>query len=75
MNEMGLPEDCHDLNQMNADTLADQFQTLVENADDVREMILERVESSKPELDEQYELIFGDLIDQPLGLDAVTAGT
>jgi polysaccharide pyruvyl transferase WcaK-like protein len=60
MNEMGLSEYCHDINQMNADTLIEQFQALVRNADDVKQMILQRVETSKRALDEQYELIFGD---------------
>ena len=75
MNEMGLSEYCHDINQMNADTLIEQFQALVGNADDVKQMILQRVETSKRALDEQYELIFGDLTDQPRALDAATAAT
>ena len=75
MNEMGLSEYCHDINQMNADTLIEQFQALVRNADDVKQTILQRVETSKRAVDEQYELIFGDLIDQPRALDAATAAT
>ena len=35
MSEMGLSEYCHDINQMNADTLIEQFQALVSNADEV----------------------------------------
>ena len=30
MSEMGLSEYCHDINQMNADTLIEQFQALVQ---------------------------------------------
>ena len=75
MNEMGSSEYCHDINHMNADTLIEQFQALVRNADDVKQMILQRVETSKLALDEQYELIFGDLTDQPRALDAATGAT
>ena len=75
MSEMGLSEYCHDINQMNADTLIEQFQALVRNADDVKQMILQRVETSKRALDEQYELLFGDPIDQPRARDAATAAT
>ena len=56
MSEMGLSEYCHDINQMNADTLIEQFQALARNADDVKQMILQRVEASRRALDEQYEL-------------------
>ena len=75
MSEMGLSEYCHDINEMNADTLIEQFQALVRNADDVKQVILQRVETSERALDEQYELLFGDLIDQPRALDAVAAAT
>jgi polysaccharide pyruvyl transferase WcaK-like protein len=75
MSETGLSEYCHDINQINADTLIAQFQALVRNADDVRQKILQRVETSRRALDEQYGLVFGDLIDQPRDLDAVTAAT
>ena len=64
MSEMGLSEYCHDINQMNADTLIEQFQALVRNADDVKQVILQRVETSRRALDEQYEFLFGDFIDQ-----------
>ena len=75
MNEMGLSEYCHDINQMNADTLIEQFQALVRNADRVKQLIPPRVESSNRALEEQYELIFGELVDQPRALDAATAAT
>jgi polysaccharide pyruvyl transferase WcaK-like protein len=75
MSEMGLSEYCQDINRMNADTLVEQFQALARNADDVKQRILQRVETSKLALDEQYELMFGDLTDQPRALDASTAAT
>jgi hypothetical protein len=75
MNEMGLSEYCHDVNQMNADSLIEQLKALVRNADDAEQMILQPVEKSKLALDEQYELMFGDLTDQPRAIDAETAAT
>jgi polysaccharide pyruvyl transferase WcaK-like protein len=76
MDVMGLPEYCHDINQMNADTLIEQFQALVENADDVKQKILQRVEAFKLDLDEQYEFLFGAPVDQQHALDvAATAAT
>ena len=75
MSEMGLSDYCHDINQMNADALIEQFQALVGNVDAVKQLILERVEVSKRALDEQYELIFGELLGEPHALDAATAAT
>jgi polysaccharide pyruvyl transferase WcaK-like protein len=75
MSEMGFSEYCHDINQMNADTLIAQFQALARNADDVKQKILQRVETFEQALDEQYELIFGDPFDQPRASDAATAAT
>jgi polysaccharide pyruvyl transferase WcaK-like protein len=75
MSEMGLSEYCHDINQMNADTLIAQFQALDRNADDVKQKILQRVETFERALDEQFELLFGDPVDQPRAPDAATAAT
>ena len=75
MSEMGLPEYCHDINQMNADTLIEQFQALVRNADDVKQVILQRVEMSKRAVDEQYEYLFRDSIEQASATDAVLPAT
>ena len=75
MSEMGLPEYCHDINQMDADILIEQFQELVRNADNVKQVILQRVETSKRALDEQYEFVFGDFIDQPRAAEAIAAAT
>jgi polysaccharide pyruvyl transferase WcaK-like protein len=63
MSEMGLSEYCHDINQMNADTLIEQFQALVQHADEVERMLAQRVEEARSALDEQYEALFDDRID------------
>jgi polysaccharide pyruvyl transferase WcaK-like protein len=73
MSEMGLSEYCHDITQMNADTLIKQFQELVRNADDVKQVILQQAEASRRALDEQYEFLFGDFTDQSRA--AVAAAT
>ena len=75
MSEMELSEYCHDINQMNADTLIAQFQALVRNAADVKQKILQRVETFERALDEQYELLFGDPIDQPRAPETAEAAT
>jgi polysaccharide pyruvyl transferase WcaK-like protein len=75
MSEMELSEYCQDINRMNADTLIEQFQALVQHADEVARMIAQRVEEARSALDEQYELLFGDPIDQPRAPDAATAAT
>jgi polysaccharide pyruvyl transferase WcaK-like protein len=75
MNETGLSEYCHDINEMNADTLIEQFQALATNADDVKQQILQRVEAFERALDEQYELLFGDAINELRAADAATAPT
>ena len=43
MSEMGLSEYCHDINQMNADTLIAQFQSLVGTSTKLRPEIAQRV--------------------------------
>jgi polysaccharide pyruvyl transferase WcaK-like protein len=75
MSEMGLSEYCHDINHMNADTLVQQFEALARNADDVKQRILQGVAKFERALDEQYELLFGDPIDQPRDLDAAVVAT
>jgi polysaccharide pyruvyl transferase WcaK-like protein len=61
MSQMGLPEYCHDINAMNADTLITQFQELERNSEKVRRVIKKKVEESREALDEQYDLIFRSL--------------
>ena len=63
MNEMGLSEYCHDINQMNSDALIKQFESLVRDANEVQKLIAQRVEGLKHGLEEQYELLFGDFVE------------
>jgi polysaccharide pyruvyl transferase WcaK-like protein len=58
MRDMGLAEYCHDINQMNAGRLIEQFQGAEENADKLQPVVRRRVEQSRTALDEQYKLIF-----------------
>jgi polysaccharide pyruvyl transferase WcaK-like protein len=58
MEEMGLSEYCHDINDMNADRLIAQFQDLEKKAARLKPAIRQRVEQSRKALDEQYSLIF-----------------
>jgi len=74
MSEMGLSEYCHDINRIDANALIEQFQALVQNADDVRQAISHRVETARRALDEQYELLF-DVDGQPRAVDVAAATT
>ena len=58
MSEMGLSKYCHDINEMNADTLIEQFQQLVRNAEEVKRTIAQRVNESRDALEQQYDLLF-----------------
>jgi polysaccharide pyruvyl transferase WcaK-like protein len=75
MSEMGLSEYCHDINQMNADILIEQFQALVRNSDDAKRMIVQRVDEARQALDEQYQLLFRDLLAEPRSVQAATVAT
>jgi polysaccharide pyruvyl transferase WcaK-like protein len=75
MSDMGLSEYCHDINQMNADTLIKQFQAAVRNSNDVKQAILQRVETSRRSLDEQYEFLFGDFTNELRASDARSSAT
>ena len=55
MSEMGLSEDCHDINHMNADRLIEQFQDVERNAEKLKTVIRQKVEESRKALDEQYQ--------------------
>jgi polysaccharide pyruvyl transferase WcaK-like protein len=61
MEEMGLSEYCHDINDMKADRLIEQFQDLEKNAERLKPVISQRVDQSRQALDEQYRLIFKGL--------------
>jgi polysaccharide pyruvyl transferase WcaK-like protein len=58
MQDMGLAEYCHDINDMNAGRLIEQFQRLEQNGEKLKPMIRQRVAASRKTLDEQYNLIF-----------------
>ena len=73
MSEMGLSEYCHDINQMNADTLIAQFLALVRNAEKLKPAIAHRVAETRLALDEQYQLLFGDPVDEPTLDEAIVA--
>lgn len=72
MSDMGLSEYCHDINQMDADTLIEQFQALVHHADEVTRLLAQRVEEARSALDEQYEALFDDRIDESRPAHAAT---
>jgi polysaccharide pyruvyl transferase WcaK-like protein len=65
MAEMGLSAYCHDLNQIDVETLIGQFQALVRDRDDVERLIVQRVAAAQRALEEQYELLFGVGPEQP----------
>ena len=75
MRDMGLSEYCHDINQMNAETLIEQFQALVQHADEVARMIARRVEEARSALDEQYDALFEERIDESRPAHAATTST
>jgi polysaccharide pyruvyl transferase WcaK-like protein len=58
MSDMGLAEYCHDINQMNAGRLIEQFQAVEKNEEKLKVAIRQRVEQSRKALDEQYQIIF-----------------
>ncbi|MFI5092221.1 MAG: polysaccharide pyruvyl transferase family protein [Candidatus Acidiferrales bacterium] len=62
MSQMGLSEYCQDIKQLNADKLIEQFCQLEKNSESLRQMIRERVADCRKALDEQYSIIFKDLL-------------
>jgi polysaccharide pyruvyl transferase WcaK-like protein len=58
MSEMGMEGYCHDINDMSADRLIEQFQDLEKNAERLKPVIRQRVEQFRQALDGQYTLIF-----------------
>jgi polysaccharide pyruvyl transferase WcaK-like protein len=61
MSEMGLSQYCHDINQMDAGRLIEQFQDVERNVEKLKLAIRQRVEQSRMALEEQYKLIFKDV--------------
>lgn len=61
MNEMGMIDYCHDINQMNVHKLIDQFQDMRMNSEKLKRSIGKAVERSRKALDEQYRIIFSNI--------------
>lgn len=66
MSQMGLSEYCQDIMQLSADRLIEQFCQIEENAESLRNMIGEKVADCRKALDEQYALIFKDILGQTI---------
>jgi polysaccharide pyruvyl transferase WcaK-like protein len=62
MENMGLQEYCQDIQHLSADKLIEQFCQLEKNGGSLRCMIREKVADRRKALDEQYRLIFKDLL-------------
>jgi polysaccharide pyruvyl transferase WcaK-like protein len=58
MDQMGLSEYIHDINDMNADRLIGQFQDAERNAEVLKSAVRQKVTQSRKALDEQYNVIF-----------------
>ena len=61
MSEMRLSEYCLNIGEFRADRLIETFSDLEKNADRLRPLIKERAEEFRTALDEQYNVIFGDV--------------
>ena len=59
MRQMHLTEYCHDIHQIDAAQLIEQFQSLEQNRDAIRTTIAHGVEQAQASLDEQYAELFG----------------
>jgi polysaccharide pyruvyl transferase WcaK-like protein len=62
MSQMGLSKYCQDIKKLNGDRLIEQFCQLENCAESLRQMIRERAADCREALDEQYGLIFKDLV-------------
>ena len=58
MSDMGLSQYTHDINDMNADRLIEQFQDAERSAEVLKPAIRQKIEQARRALDEQYDLIF-----------------
>jgi polysaccharide pyruvyl transferase WcaK-like protein len=75
MSDMGLSEYSQDINGIKADALIATFEALVQHADEVARMIAQRVEEARSGLDEQYEALFEERIDESRPAHAATTAT
>ena len=62
MQDMGLQEYCLDIHTLDASKLIEQFCQLEENSGSLKDMIREKVAERRKALDEQYNLIFKDIL-------------
>jgi polysaccharide pyruvyl transferase WcaK-like protein len=62
MQDMGLEQYSQDIKQLDGEELIEQFCKIEKNAGRLRHMIRKKVEDRRKALDEQYKLIFGDLL-------------
>jgi polysaccharide pyruvyl transferase WcaK-like protein len=58
MSEMDLSDYCQDIDQLDSETLIEQFQELERNRNAVKRTIEQKVAETRRSLDEQYELLF-----------------
>jgi cell fate (sporulation/competence/biofilm development) regulator YlbF (YheA/YmcA/DUF963 family) len=58
MRQMRLSEYSHEIHDMDADRLIEQFQQLEHNREAVKQMIGQHVDQARVALDEQYDLLF-----------------
>ena len=58
MRQMKLSEYCHDIHDMDADRLIEQFRKLEQNREAVKRTIDQGVDDARAALDEQYDLLF-----------------
>ena len=62
MQDMGLAEYCQDIKKLDSAKLIEQFCRLEQNSESLKPMIRAKVEDCRRALDEQYDLIFKDLL-------------
>ena len=62
MQEVGLSGYCHDINHLDGEKLIKNFVDLENNAEKLRPMIRQKVEQLRKTLEEQYTLIFSDML-------------
>jgi polysaccharide pyruvyl transferase WcaK-like protein len=75
MSDMGLSDYCQDINGITAEAMIAKFQALVQNADEVARMLAQRVEEARSALDEQYEALFEEPIDESRPARAAATST
>jgi len=62
MQDMGLAEYCQDIKKLDSAKFIEQFCRLEQNSESLKPMIRAKVEDCRRALDEQYDLIFKDLL-------------